>query len=165
MHIYNLSQTSLSQVLKLFITAKIKLLKTFISMFQGAAPLSIYIYMYKPNRCNKSVTDMAWISRVLNTISCRAKTQIKGKFLLSVATLSFTHFGDHQATDRSLFVHTLKHYSVMLSGVLLHVGAWWEVLIYCLRDFSYVPSLLSTFPRGISYILLIQFCTMEFASE
>ena len=45
---------------------------------------------------------MAWISRALNTIIGRAKTQIKGKFLLAVATLSFTHLGDHQATDDQL---------------------------------------------------------------
>ena len=57
----------------------------------------VHMYIYKPSRCNRSVTYMAWISRALNTIIGRAKTQIKGKFLLAVATLSFTRLGDHQA--------------------------------------------------------------------
>ena len=56
----------------------------------------IYIYIY-----DKRVTGMAWIYRVLNTIIGRAKTQIKGKFLFAVTTLSFTRLGYHQATDRS----------------------------------------------------------------
>ena len=42
---------------------------------------------------------MAWVARALSTIIGRAKTQIKGKFLLPVTTLSFTRLGDHQATD------------------------------------------------------------------
>ena len=40
--------------------------------------------------------------------------------------------------------------NITLAGVLLHVGSWWEVPIYCLGDFSYVPSLLSIFPPGIN---------------
>ena len=66
---------------------------------------------------------MAWVYRALNTIIGRAKTQIKGKFLFAVATLSFTRLGDHQATDRS-FIHTLRHYSVILGGDLSPVGTW-----------------------------------------
>ena len=60
----------------------------------------IYIYIYKLSKCDKSVTGIAWIYRVLNTIIGRAKMQIKGKFCL-LSLLSFMCLGDHQATDRS----------------------------------------------------------------
>ena len=46
------------------------------------------------NKCNESVTGMPWMCRALDTVIGRAKTQIKGKFLFAVATLSFTRLGN-----------------------------------------------------------------------
>ena len=59
----------------------------------------LYIYIYIPNKCNKSVTGMAWIYRALDTIIGRVKMQNKGKFLFAVTTPSFMHLSNHQATD------------------------------------------------------------------
>ena len=53
-------------------------------------------YIYKPNKCNESFTGMAWMSRALDTVINRAKTQIKGKFLFALTTLSFTRLGNHR---------------------------------------------------------------------
>ena len=44
----------------------------------------MYIYIYKPNKCNENVTGMVWISRALDAVIGRAKTRIKGKFLFAV---------------------------------------------------------------------------------
>ena len=48
--------------------------------FGSIEHVCINLCMYKPSRCNKGVIDMAWISRALNTIIGRAKTQMRGKF-------------------------------------------------------------------------------------